>query len=84
MVSTALLALAGALACFPHRIAADRIALLWPAGVRARRRWRLGGPVAIGALAGLLTAGPGGALAGVLLAITVGRARAARAGRSSG
>ena len=80
MVSTALLALAGALACLPHRVAAERLTALWPP-VRRRRSWRWGGPVAAGAAAGLLTAGPGGALAGALLAITVARGRADRAAR---
>jgi tight adherence protein B len=67
------------LACLPHRVAAHRLATLWPSRAPSRRRWRLGGPVAIGALTGLLTAGPGGALAGALLAITVTHARAGRA-----
>lgn len=80
MVSAALLALACALACLPQRVVADRLTMLWPLRARARRPWRrLGGPVAVGVFAGLLCAGPGGALAGALLAITVHRARAGRA-----
>jgi tight adherence protein B len=79
VVSAALLLLAGALACLPDRVAADRLATLWPRRGRTRRPRRLGGPMVIGALAGLLTAGPGGALAGALVAITVDRARTGRA-----
>jgi tight adherence protein B len=76
VVSAALLALAGALACLPaRRVAADRLTALWP----PRRGWCLGGPVSLVAFAGLLTAGPGGAVAGALLAVTVARARARRA-----
>ncbi len=79
MVSTALLALAGALACLPHRHAADRLTALWPPLARTRRPWRTGGPVVAGGFVGFLIAGPGGALAGALVAITVERARAGRA-----
>ena len=52
-------------------------------GRATRRSWRFGGPVVVGAVAGLLTAGPGGALAGALLAVTVARARAGRAARTA-
>jgi tight adherence protein B len=79
VVSAALLLLAGALACFPERVAADRLGTLWPLRGRTRRPRRFGGPAAVGALAGLLIAGPGGALAGALVAITVDRARTGRA-----
>ena len=57
---------------------------LWPSPrPRNPRSWRFGGPVVVGAVTGLLTAGPGGALAGALLAITVARARADRAARTA-
>jgi tight adherence protein B len=80
VVSTAFLALACALACLPARVAAERLSTLWPPP-RHRRSWRWGGPLVLGALVGLLAAGPGGALAGALLAITVTRGRADRAAR---
>jgi tight adherence protein B len=80
VVSAAVLALACALACLPDRVAAERLSALWPPP-RHRRSWRWGGPVALGAVVGLLTAGPGGALAGALLAISVARTRADRAAR---
>ena len=84
MVSTALLLLIAAVACLPHRIAAARLTALWPSPrPRNPRSWRFGGPVVVGAVAGLLTAGPGGALAGALLAVTVARARADRAARTA-
>jgi tight adherence protein B len=79
VVSAALVLLAGALACLPVRVAADRLGTLWPLRGRTRPPRRFGGPVAVGALAGLLIAGPGGALAGALVAITVDRARTGRA-----
>jgi tight adherence protein B len=79
VVSAALLLLLGAVVCLPHRVAAARLTALWPPRrPRSRRTWRLGGPVVMGAVTGLLTAGPGGALAGALLAVTVARARADR------
>jgi tight adherence protein B len=76
--------LIAAMACLPHRIAAARLTALWPSP-RARnpRSSRFGGPVVMGAVTGLLTAGPGGALAGALLAVTVARARADRATRTA-
>jgi tight adherence protein B len=84
VVSTALLLLIAAVACFPHRIAAARLTALWPSPrPRNSRSWRFGGPVVVGAVTGLLTAGPGGALAGALLAVTVARARADRAARTA-
>ncbi len=83
MVSAALLVLAGALTCLPIRVAAHRLTALGPRRARSRRAWRLGGPVAVGAFTGLLTVGPGGALAGALLAVTVDRARAGRAARAA-
>jgi len=81
-VSPAFLALACALVCLPGRVAAERLSALWPPP-RKRRSRRWGGPVASGAVAGLLAAGPGGALAGVLVAITVSRARTDRAARKA-
>jgi tight adherence protein B len=80
VVSAALLALACALMCAPSRVARARLSALWPrvAPVR-RRRLRIGGPAALGVVAGLLTAGPGGALAGLLLVTTIARGRATRA-----
>ena len=84
MVSVALLALACALACLPHRVAATRLTALWPPPQpRSPRSRQLGGPVVMGAVTGLLTAGPGGAVAGALLAVTVARARAVRAARAA-
>jgi tight adherence protein B len=82
VVSVALLMLVSAMACVPYRTAAARLTALWPvARSRNRRPWRSGGPVLTGAVTGLLTAGPGGALAGALLAVTVARAHGGRAAR---
>jgi len=84
-VSVALLLLFGAVVCLPHRVAAGRLTALWPPTPERRpRAWRLGGPVVVGAVTGLLTAGLGGALAGALLAVTVARARADRTARAAG
>jgi tight adherence protein B len=85
VVSVALLLLLGAVVCLPSRVAAARLAALRPATPeRSRRPWRLGGPVVIGAVTGLLTAGPGGAVAGALLTVTVARARGDRTARAAG
>jgi tight adherence protein B len=84
VVSAALLALACALLCAPRRVAAARLSALQPRHGRARRRrLRAGGPVALGAVAGLLAAGPGGALAGLLVAVTISRGRAGRAAEAA-
>jgi tight adherence protein B len=84
VVSTALLALACALLCAPRRVAAARLSALRPRDGRARRlRLRASGPVAMGTVAGLLTAGPGGALAGLLLAGMISRGRAGRAAEAA-
>ncbi|OLT14005.1 hypothetical protein BJF78_20565 [Pseudonocardia sp. CNS-139] len=71
------LAVAAALLCAPGPAATARFAALWPAP-SMRRRWQpvTMGPAALGGLAGLLAAGPGGALAGALVALAVGRRRA--------
>jgi tight adherence protein B len=80
VVSAALLALACAVLCAPRRVAAARLTALRPRSGEARRRHlRVGGPVVLGAAAGLLAAGPGGALAGLLLAVMISRGRAGRA-----
>ena len=82
MVSAALLMLVGAAVCLPHRTAATRLTALWPPSrSRNRRPWRAGGPVLLAMVTGLLTAGPGGALAGALLAVTIARAHRGRAAR---
>jgi tight adherence protein B len=78
VVSATLLALAGALLC-SSRVAAARMAEMWPRSVRSRRwRLRIGGPVVLGAATGLLAAGPGGALTGALVAVVATRGRARR------
>lgn len=76
MVSAALLVLACAALC-SCGASAGRMAALWPRSGRSRRwRLRVGGPIVIGAVAGLLAAGPGGALTGALVAALGVRGRA--------
>jgi tight adherence protein B len=69
-------ALAAAVGCAPGPAAAARFAALWPAR-GSRPRWRpvTAGPAVLGALAGLLLTGPGGGLAGALVALVVQRRR---------
>jgi tight adherence protein B len=72
----ALLALAAATVCAPAPAAAARFGSLWPApGVR--RRWHpvAVAPAAVGALAGLLIAGPAGAFASGLVVVLLRRHR---------
>jgi tight adherence protein B len=84
VVSAALFALACALMCAPSRIARARLSALWPRVAPARRRrLRIGGPAALGVVVGLLAAGPGGALAGLLLVTTIARGRATRAAEAA-
>ncbi|WP_219414883.1 type II secretion system F family protein [Pseudonocardia nigra] len=82
MSALACLALAAAACCAPVPAAA-RLRALWPTPAR---RWpgprSLAGPVVLGAVAGAVLAGPGGAVAGVLLAVTL-RHRRARARATS-
>jgi tight adherence protein B len=75
------LLLAAAVVCAPGPTARARLAALWPAPA-ARHRWRprLAAPVLLGGLAGMLVAGIGGALSGVVvtfIAVRKGRARRA-------
>lgn len=65
-------ALAAAVACAPPPRAVARFAALWPAP-RSRRTGRctLAGPALLGALAGAVLAGSGGAIAGTLVALVV-------------
>jgi tight adherence protein B len=76
----ACIALAAALLCVPRPAAATRIAGLWPAvGAHRSTRPRSAVPwtVFAGAGLGLVAAGPGGGIAGLLVAMTVRRRRAA-------
>lgn len=80
-----MLALACTLLWTPQRVAAARLSALRPRSGRAgRRRLLVGAPVALGAIAGLLAAGPGGALAAVLLVLMLSRGRAGRAADAAG
>ncbi len=84
MIPIACVALAAALLCAPGPAAGTRLTGLWPAPPAART-WRPGSalPVALGGFVGLLLAGPGGAFAGGLVAVTARqrqvRGRAAKA-----
>lgn len=82
-MSVALCALACALLC-PGPVAAARMSGLWRHdGSPRRRRLRLGGSIVLGAIAGLLAAGPGGALAGALVALTAVRGRERQVARDA-
>jgi tight adherence protein B len=73
------LALAVLVAAGPGSAATARCAALWPTERRRRRlRPLTAGPTAVGALGGLLLAGPGGAVAGALVALTAHRRRRRR------
>jgi tight adherence protein B len=70
-------ALAAAIGCLPSPPAATRFAMLWPVGaIRGRRVVWAAAPAVLGGIVGLLLAGPGGALAGGLVAFTVRRRQA--------
>lgn len=74
--AAACLALAAMLICWPGPAASLRLAALRPARrLRRRRRSWTAGPVVAAALTGLVLAGPGGAVAGGLVALTAGRRR---------
>lgn len=74
--AAACLALAAMLICWPGSGASVRLAALRPARpARRRRRSPAAGPVLAAALSGLVLAGPGGAIAGALVALTAGRRR---------
>ncbi len=77
VIALACAALAAAIGIAPGPTAVARLATLRPAPTRIRS-WRPGGGVAalLGGLAGVLVAGPAGALAGALVAATVRRQRA--------
>jgi tight adherence protein B len=81
MIALACAALAVALVCAPGPGARRRVLALWPAP-RGRRLRRLPAPAVatglVGALAGVLVAGPAGALVGAVVAVLVRRRRAAR------
>lgn len=86
MTPLACLAVAAALVCTPGSIARARLRGLWPSPP-AGRTWRpwAAAPVLLGAFAGFLGAGPGGALAGALVAATARRRhRARRNARTAG
>ncbi|MCY7340972.1 MAG: type II secretion system protein [Pseudonocardia sp.] len=70
----AAVALAAAVSCVPGPVAGARLAALWPTP-SSGPRWRpwAAGPVVVGGVFGLVLAGPGGALAGALVAFTVRR-----------
>jgi tight adherence protein B len=70
-------ALAASIGCLPPAAAARRFTVLWPvSAIRGRRIAWTAAPAVLGGLAGLLLAGPGGALAGALVAFTVRRRQA--------
>ncbi|MFC4943254.1 type II secretion system F family protein [Pseudonocardia sp. GCM10023141] len=71
VMSLSCLAAAAAVLLAPGTAARARIHGLWPTPAR-RRSWRPAalGPVALGAIGGLLLAGPGGAVAGAVVAGT--------------
>ncbi|GAA3218519.1 type II secretion system protein [Pseudonocardia petroleophila] len=80
MVTASCAALAAALLCLPPPAAVGRLGALRPHTARPRS-WRAPGaalPVVAGGAIGLLVAGPGGAIASLLVAATVRRHRAAR------
>lgn len=79
MTSVACSLLAAALLCLPGRSGAARLAQRRPAAPRPR--WRPGAavPIVAAGVAGGLVVGPGGAVAGVLVALVVRRRRARRA-----
>ncbi|WP_300012305.1 type II secretion system F family protein [Pseudonocardia sp.] len=73
-------ALAAVLLCLPRPAAPARIAGLWPSGAPprpSRRPSGAGWTVLAGVGVGLVAAGPGGGLAGLLVAVTAYRRRAA-------
>ena len=77
---------AAALLCAPGAAARGRLAALWPSGSRGRtwRPWSAG-PVALAMISGLVMAGPGGAVAAVVVALTArARHRARRSARVAG
>ena len=75
VTALALVSLATALACMPCPAAA-RMAALWPPRrPRRRRRPLIAGPALAGVLAGMTVAGPGGALAGLLVTLAATRRR---------
>jgi tight adherence protein B len=74
-VAVAWCALAAAIGCAP-RTAAVRMAALWPPRrPRRRRRPLVAGPALVGVLAGMTLAGPGGAVAGLLVTLATARRR---------
>lgn len=76
MTPTACAVLAVAAVILPAPAAAGRFAALWPPGrPRSGRRPVAAAPVLAGGIAGLLIAGPGGAVAGALVVHTVRRRR---------
>lgn len=79
MTALACAALAAAVGCLPAPVGTARFAALWPVPGPGRR-WRPGitAPAVLGGLLGLLAAGPGGALGGAVVAVTVGRRTARR------
>lgn len=77
----ACLALAVALLCLPRPVAAGRILRLRPAGAARQMMPSVSGAVwvaVLSAAAGTLLGGPGGGVAGFLVAVTVHRRRTAR------
>ena len=77
MNAVACAALAAAIGCLPPPPGATRFAVLWPVtAIRGRRIAWAAAPAVLGGLTGLLLAGPGGALAGALVAFTVRRRQA--------
>jgi len=77
VTALACLALACAALCAPSAGASARLAALYPKPRRPRRlRAVTVGPVVAGGLTGLLVAGPGGALAGALVAVITRHRRA--------
>lgn len=82
----ACLAAAAALVCVPGSIGRSRLRGLWPPPPAVRSwRPRTAGPVLLSAFTGFLVAGPGGALAAALVAVTArSRHRTRRGSRNAG
>lgn len=70
-------ALAAAVVCLPAPAAAARFGALWPTSTSRRsRRPMAAAPAVLGAVTGVVLAGPGGALAGAIIAVVAQRRRA--------
>jgi tight adherence protein B len=78
VTALACLTLAAGLLCLPASVASTRLGVLRPVRPDGRRWPRAVAPALLGALAGMLLLGPGGAIAGAIVVSTLRRARARR------